>query len=288
MPSRIGRLAALLAAVALLVSLAIWAPTMARWLDRNLLDEHLKDTWGRLQYQEDWTDAPALPPTLDDTWLAQATRPVLVAHALGEASEPGQNTLAAMQRSIDRGIRLLEVDLWLDAQGLLRCHHGPDAPRPFSPGECTLPTAAQAALRTDTWLVLDIKTDFGAAGEALLRQMSGSPAASRLIFQLYRPKDVAMFKEWAHRLPLPSPIVTAYASHRSVGHLALHAQRLGVRALTLPLERIAALREPPRGMALLVHPVHDCDDVARAASTAAQGLYVRSSLVSSGSIRCIP
>lgn len=253
---------------------------LLRWVDRNLLGELLKDGWGHVVYNEDWQSAVELSAHLDYSWLQEASRPILVAHALGDASGRGQNTLMALHRSIQQGIRLLEVDVWLDKRGILRCHHGPEAPVPFKDGECTLPATLHAAFENGAWLILDIKTDFRTTGDEIVRQLSVDPAAVRLVFQLYRPDDVKAFAAWSSQLPLPGPIVTAYVARRSVQHLAYHAAHIGVHALTIPLDRAPALRALPPGLALLVHPVHDCEAARRAMKLPAAGMYVRSDVAS--------
>jgi hypothetical protein len=254
--------------------------TLMRWVDRNLLSELLKDSLGRLVYDEDWQRAGSLSAHLDYSWLEAASRPVLVAHALGDANGPGENTLAALRRSVQRGIKLLEIDVWLDERSILRCHHGPAAPEPFKLGECTLPAALHVAFENEAWLILDIKTDFRATGEQIVRQLSADPAVVRLVFQLYRPDNVDAFASWSSQLPLPGPIVTAYLARRSVQHLASHAARIGAHALTIPLERAPALRTSPPGLALLVHPVHDCAAVGRARQLPLAGMYVTSDVAS--------
>lgn len=247
-----------------------------RWVDRNLFGEALKDGLGRFVYKEDWGSVAQLPAHLDYSWLADASRPLLVAHALGEASGPGENSLAALHRSLQLGLRLLEVDIWLDEQNILRCHHGPAAPAPFVVAECSLPVALHAAFEQGAWLILDIKTDFKATGEQILKQLSTDPAVVRLVFQLYRPDDVDAFADWSLQLPLPGPIVTAYRARRSVQHLELHAARIGVRALTIPLERAPALKLLPPSLALLVHPIHNCESARLAMRFPVAGMYVSS------------
>jgi hypothetical protein len=259
-----------------------------RWLDVQLLDEALKDASGRWWHREDWQAAPALPRGLDASWLREAGRPVLIAHALGEAGQAGQNTLDAMRRSHARGLRLMEVDIWLDDRGELRCHHGPARPDPMRPGDCTLPPLARAAAGDGSWLVLDLKTEFRATGEAILRALDGQPGVARLVFQLYQPADVAAFAEWSTRHRLPAPIVTAYQAHRSVRHVARHAERIGAVALAVPLQRAQALGPLPPSVVLMVHPIKDCDGVRRATQLSARGLYVMSALVPEVRAGCPP
>jgi len=259
-----------------------------RWLDQWLLKEQLKDAWGYWLYQEDWDAQAPLPASLDYTWLESADRPILIAHALGEATLSGQNTLAAMQRSLARGLRLLEIDVWLDDAGYLRCHHGPALPPAITPGDCTLGAALALAATANAWLVLDIKSDFAATGESIVAHSSRTGDASRLVFQLYRPADLPLFSAWSRRLPLPGPIVTAYLSRRSLAYVARQASRIGARALTVPLYRIGALGPVSTGLVVLTHPVHDCTEAAKALRLHAGGLYAHNTLVSDGRLECSP
>lgn len=261
-----------------LAAAAVAGFSALRWADRSLLNEQLKDWWGQIRYAEDWSSSAALPK-LDYTWLDTASRPILVAHALGEAGLAGQNTLGALQRSVERGLRLLEVDIWLDKAGRLRCHHGPTPPTDYVPGDCQLPEALRAAAQAQAWLVLDVKTDFEETGEAIVRQLQGDPTAiKRLIFQLYKPSDIPLFTAWATRLDLPGPIVTAHRARRSLQHVAQHTSRLGIRVLTFPLHRSDALGKRPPGLVLLVHPVHDCPAAAEASRVPADGMYLLSTV----------
>lgn len=250
---------------------------MLRWVDIHWTGEWAKDTWGRWVHGEDWSGVPRLPDPLDYRWLKTAARPVLLAHALGDAGLPGQNSLPALQRSLASGVRLLEVDLWLDAEGHLRCHRGPSQPPPLRAGDCRFEDALRLAQAASAWLVLDLKTDFATTGNAVVSRLSDDAAAERVVFQLYKPGEVAVFAGWIRRRRLAGPIVTAYLARRSLNHVATHAARIGVQAFTMPLYRLPALGRPRvAGLALFVHPVHDCQ-AARDAS-GADGFYVRSSL----------
>lgn len=267
--------------VALVTASALaWAGGPAlRWADIHWGREILKDTWGRVRYGENWQTLPPLPVRLDYRWLDQTARPVLVAHALGEAERPGQNTVAALERAVASGLRLLEIDVWLDESGRLRCHHGPDAPAPWVVGDCTLADVLHAAARHQAWLILDIKTDFAQTGSAVVNEFTNDPAVTQLIFQLYRPTDVTLFSSWAAALPLPGPIVTAYRSRRSLRHIADEAPRLGVRAFTVPIYRLAALGHRTAPLTLLVHPAHDCEAVREARAVPVDGYYLRTDLL---------
>lgn len=268
-------------AAALLAALALTWPAIrpvVRWADVNWFNESLSDAWAGWRHGEDWSVLRPLRANLSYRWLTDAGHPILIAHALGESGSPGQNTLEAMQRSQQAGLHILELDVWLDDTGELRCHHGPDLPGPAQPGTCTLERALEIAQRGDLWLVLDIKTDFATSGSAIIERFGMRPMVSRLIFQLYRPADVVLFDQWTTRVPLPGPIVTTYAAHRSLTHIAHHSRRIGIRAFTYPLERRAARPQKDASLVHLVHPVHDCSAVQQAREADADGFYVTRSL----------
>jgi glycerophosphoryl diester phosphodiesterase len=278
-PKRHWRTTAALLLLALLLILAApWIKRLVRWADVQWFDETLSDRWADWRHGEDWSGLPPLHTGLSYAWLAQAGNPVLIAHALGESDSPGQNTLGAMQRSLQAGLRILEIDIWLDDQGILRCHHGPSAPPPASAEACTLEQALEVAAAHDAWLVLDIKTDYASTGRLIVQRFARNPAADRLIFQLYRTEDVLLFNQWASGMPLPGPIVTTYLARRSLGHVAMHAQRIGVRAFAFPLERRAAFKSSHGALKVLVHPVHNCAAVRAAQEIGADGFYVTSHL----------
>ena len=262
---------------ALLASLGFWTALPAlRWIDIHVFSETFKDHWGSLYHSEDWSDLAPLPLNLDYSWLQNASRPILIAHALGEAGRFDQNSLAAQQRALSAGLRYLEVDIWLDDADRLRCHHGPELPAAPVTGECNLKSAAHAAASWDAWLVIDIKTDFKRTGEAIVQQLRNDPSASRLIFQLYSPADVNRFSVWASVLNLPGPIVTVYKARRSLQHIANQLNRLGVKAVTYPLYRGAALSDTQvlDGLARFVHPVHDCIALEDAKRQKVDGYYL--------------
>lgn len=248
------------------------APTL-RWFDRNWLHGQLKDTWGAVRSNEDWATAQALPAGLDRAWLHAGPRPLRIAHALGASGSADGNSLAAMHLAMRGGFRLFEVDIWLGPRGELRCYHGPEAPPPPKPGDCTLEQLFPLVEQANGWIILDIKTDFRQTGQQIVRLLKAHGWAQRAIFQLYLPEHTALFNGWARELPLPEPIVTAYLSRRSLGHIVSRLPALHVQAFTVPLDNLPSLPPLPDGITLLVHPVHSCDDLARARTHAAAGIY---------------
>ncbi|WP_431265238.1 hypothetical protein ACQ859_07435 [Roseateles chitinivorans] len=250
-----------------------------QWLhraDAALLGERAMDTMARLRTDEDWSMAAALRPDQDYAWLqAGGAPPVRIAHALGESGSATANTLAAARRAYAAGFRVLEVDL-VDEAGVLRCQHDPGPQGDLVQDGCTFETL-MAELPPDAWVVLDIKTDFEVVGRRIVDRVTDTAYAKRVVFQLYRPGDFALFNRWQAQASLPGPILTAYLAHRRIDHVAAEAGRIGVRAFTLPMDRMPALTARPAGAAVLVHPVHNCAAWADARRFA-DGAYLLSSL----------
>jgi len=261
-PVAVGHMVVAAGALLLLLGLAR-TPMMAavRWVDRTLLQERLMDTLAMWRGEEDWSRPASLRDPQDYRWTA-GERPLRIGHALGESGSATANTLGAMQRGLAAGLRLFEVDLVLEA-GELICQHDPGLRNAAADG-CTLDRLL-AALPSDAWLVLDMKTDFEPTGTAALRVAQQAGRVDRIIFQLYAPSQVGQFAAWQASHPtLPGPVLTTYLAHRSLDHILTQAHRLGIRAVTLPTARVPALPEDRRGALVFVHPVHDCAEVPQA------------------------
>ncbi len=263
--------ARLMGAAALLVLLALFGRPLLRYADTHLFHEALKDTAGRWWWREDWDQAPVLQAGADASWLQG--RPLRIAHALGSAGRSDANSLGAMQALLKEDWTHFEVDVWLDAEGRLRCHHGPAAPAPLRPSDCTFERLLTLLDSGRHWIILDIKTDFQRTGQRILAAAQARSFTGRLVFQLYQPSDVLHFAAWQASAPLPAPILTAYDSRRSLNELLGQAQRLHMGALTFPLERAGALSRAAGSVSLLVHPVHDCAAWSTAAALKVAGIY---------------
>jgi hypothetical protein len=263
---------------ALILALVLGAMPLARWVDRILPGEPLRDTWGALRWHEDWASAPRLAQGLNQDWLAGNQLGFRrIAHALGGAGTPEANSLAALHAARAAKMTLFEVDLWLDANGVLRCFHGVEdgvGPSALGADDCTLEKLMDEVAGRPEWLVLDLKTEFRRTGAAVMALVGKRGGAKQLVFQLYHPDDVADFARWSAQSDLPSPIVTVYASHRGVQYIADQLERIGVVAMAMPLEKRQWLRRRPRGVALLLHPVHDCAAWTAASVWGATGAFV--------------
>lgn len=248
-------------------------------LDQVAFHEDLKDAFGRLIVREDWSHVAPLGPYQNYDWLGQRQGLIPIAHGLGEIS--GQiNSLPALRRSVAAGFKFFEVDLWLQ-NDLVRCFHGPGIPPSLNDNDCTFDTL-MAALPRDSWLVLDIKTDFLATGNRIVESLRVNGRADRVIFQLYVPEQFAMFERWQSALPLPGPIVTAYVAHRSANTVAAAAAKAGIRAFTLPMDRLDGFSRRPRSLAVLVHPIDDCATLEQARTAGVRGMYMENNLGCAG------
>ncbi|OWQ87496.1 hypothetical protein CDN99_18000 [Roseateles aquatilis] len=265
--------------VALLATVGFLATSCGRqWLhrvDSAVLGERGTDTWARVRGSEDWSGVEPLRPNQDYAWLAAAGAPVRIAHALGESDLPTANTLGAARRAYRAGLRVLEVDLVME-DGELRCQHDPGPQGDLVKDGCTFETLL-TTVPGDAWILLDLKSDFEAAGEYVVNRIKGTADARRVVFQLYQPQDFSLFNRWQSKADLPGPVLTTYRVRRSVDHVALQAGRLGVAALAVPLDRLPALSVRPAGAVVLAHPVHDCTAWAEAMRRV-DGVYTLSSL----------
>jgi hypothetical protein len=274
--------ALLLALVALLSSTAGRHAAVhgVRWFDDHVCGQWLREIWGRLRWREDWS-AAADVQNMDYGWLPDR-QSVRIAHALGAAGLPLQNSLQAFHASALVGFRLMEVDLWLDPQGHLRCHHagGPqDGVAATAVNECDATDLFSAVSRTPgVWLVLDLKSGFAETGRAALDAAHRVGVDGRLIFQLYQPEDSIVFAEWRRTFPLPGPIITTYRAHRPIWSVLPAVEALGYRAVALPLDSVPMIPRSHSGVRLLAHPVHDCNLLQGLQSTGISGFYMLNDL----------
>jgi glycerophosphoryl diester phosphodiesterase len=285
MKARAGTVALLLSVAAFICCAYIFAGSprqLMRAVDRILPGEPIKDAWGNYYWKENWANAEPIDPVHTDVRWLRATRgrEIWIAHALGASATAEANTLNAMRSAISHGFTFFEVDLWFDQDGRLRCYHGDDGGTPppsFRAGDCTFEQVV-SLLASDSWLVLDIKSDFQRTGAEIVRRVRVSESLSRrLIFQLYHPDDLAAFVRWSREVPLAAPIVTTYSAHRSVRHISAHLASLNVHAMTVPINLLSQ-GVPTSVQVVLTHPVHNCRALAQAKKDGARGFYTLTSL----------
>lgn len=254
----------------------------ARAFDERHAGLKIRDVWGRLRWHEDWSEVPSASG-YDFRWIGSGGF-LRIAHALGAARGPEQNSLAAARRSVSQGFTLLEVDVWRDDAGRLQCRHGEDAgvpagAQPVAVAECAVPELLRT-LRDwqDVYLVPDIKTDFAATVPVLLAAAREAGVERRLVMQLYEPAHLLLFARWQPEHGLPGPIVTTYLSHLPIWRVQPTLERKGYRAIAMPLDAMSFATPPHANTALLVHPVHDCATLGRARAAGMRGAYMLNSL----------
>lgn len=256
--------------------LLLVSPAGRVWLhdaDVRWTHEALKEVRHQLVRGEDWRVEP-LPADLDYRWSSTAVRPLRVAHALGGAGTPRANTLMALEEATQGGHRLVEVDLWLDPDGRLRCHHGPEQPPPFASGDCEFSQVLERVIAVDGHVILDIKTDFKATGDRAMEVIATDARAAHVVTQLYEPGHVAQFIGWHKQLALAGPLITAYRSRRAVDRLLEASEALGVKVLVLPVNRLPALSRHRPSVQVMVHPVSDCTTARNILAQGVNGLFV--------------
>jgi hypothetical protein len=230
-----------------------------RWINTQFFNEALKDQWGVLYLTADWSELAPLPLNLDYSWLQNASRPVFIAHALGEAEHFNHYSITAQLRALKADLRFLEVDLWLDKSERLKCQDDPDLPMAPVEGECSLKSAVHTAAVQGAWLLIDIKTAFKLTVDEIVQQFFTDLNTARLIFQLYRPADIHLFSLWDHIIHLLGPIVVVRQARCLLQHFASQLGRLGNNATTYLMHRGKALFDTSgdQELARFVHPVHD-------------------------------
>jgi hypothetical protein len=256
-----------IAAIALVV-ITVFATHSAkpvlRDIDLRFFHEELKDTLGRFTSHEDWQRATPLRKREDSRWLVEAKKAnhlINVAHALGGSGSSAGNTLPAFAVAKAEGYRLFEVDISLDEQSRLRCHHGPEEPPAFDEASsCTFDRLLPMVDKADGWVVADIKTDFYQTAEKMLQVAREQGLSHRLIFQLYHSDQLAWFEKVSAATTLATPIVTVYDSKRSANHIMKVASALGIQVLTIPTEKLDSLQFVDPKLTLLTHPIHSCSD----------------------------
>lgn len=251
-------------------------------VDRYFLNETLKEAVALSKNDEDWSALCAVKGrNYDYRWLLQSSGLIKIAHRLGEYDNP--NTLAAFQNSRAKGFSFFEVDLWLDENDVIRCHHGPEKPTPLKEGSCTFDRLVNF-LGDSEYVLLDIKTDFFKTSAAILIHLENNPYSKQVIFQLNLPGHVEQFSRWVENYQLAGPIVAAYRSSRSLNHVYNGIDKTGIKVFAFSIDRIPAFTGDRNGeIERFIYPVRDCTEMRMAKKMARlgqlKGIYVQNSLI---------
>lgn len=254
-------------------------------LDGKYFGYYLVDLYNSLNTQENWTEATPLPTTLSYDWAKpDRSGTIRIAHALGAwQDDKRRNTIGALKESLTAGFNLVEVDLIPDKQMSLECSHDL---ADYSYNKIYIQYRERCdfdqligLMRDHSFsLVVDLKSNFEKSATALAAR-TPPELASRIIFQLYEPQDIATYLDLRKQKPFAGPLLTLYRSHRSVFHMRPNIERLNIRVLTVPIERIKEFKSLKSSkLTLLTHPLSSCTEVARILREGFEGGYMDSTL----------
>ncbi len=246
------------------------------WADISLFRFYLHDHIDAVTSFENWMEAPVLPDTLDYGWAkSDATGVLRIAHALGGRFTPLENNFKALDVSLKEGMNVVEVDLLRSQDGNVYCAHDEDMVTLAKQSGCSMPALIARLQKDNFYLALDIKSDFEKEGSAFLKLLPDPLLARHIIFQMYAPHDVAVFKNWLDTYNLPGPIIAPYRSNRHGRHIMPAAARLNVHAVAILTEKMDEYSYyAMKGIQLLPHPIEDCAAFARVHKLGANGAYV--------------
>jgi glycerophosphoryl diester phosphodiesterase len=262
--------------VVLILIYLLYFTGIYRWIDINVFGEKLKDLTGQYIFNENWNGSQTLQDEYDYRWI-EKEKYLFISHALGGSGSVEQNTIKAYEKGVKKGFYFFEIDIWLDEQGILICHHGPDRPRKFIQGDCSLGDIL-ARDNGRSWFILDIKTDFTKTALEVSKLLT-QKKFKNVIFQLYKPEHIEIFNNISKINNLPGPIVTLYLTRRSVEHIIKNIKKTNIRIVTLPEYRLNASNKTDlSGLKILSHPTHTCYQYNYQISKGVTGFYVTNNL----------
>jgi glycerophosphoryl diester phosphodiesterase len=211
-----------------------------------------------------------------------------VSHALGGIDGVTySNSREALERSLEAGFHLIEVDVTLAGTDLVCFHQGHEdelgvdaAGRTVFAGRFAVLTAPElfeiVERNPHVYLVLDTKQDFATilARAVELAKRIDPRILDRLIPQLYFPSDLELAEE-VHAFP--RYVFTLYkVPEMTEDGIVTFVQENGIGAVTMPPERLSAgfarrLRDV--GALVYVHTLNEPDEIRRALDRGAHGIY---------------
>lgn len=254
-----------------------------RWLDYKFFDERIKDYVGAIYFKEDWNATPVINAESWGNRIEQ--RELYVAHALGGSGESNDNSFEALDTAIQLGFNIFEVDIWLDSDGKLRCHHGPGLPPKETVNSCTYNGLIKKIEKNNFILILDIKTDFKSTGDLLVKQ-TPFEVSKNVVFQLYEPKHFSYFIDWQRSKKFPFPLVTLYRSKRSIKHVLTALNKKGVTSFVVPSKLLNNI-DKSSNLTLFTHPVHSCSQYLVAREKSVVGFFINNSIFKDVKNGCI-
>jgi hypothetical protein len=218
-------------------------------------------------------------------WLGN-TEFIPIAHALGPSLSSGINTRETLTKGIMMGFRIFEVDLAVTRDGQLVCYHGDSdkeldeltyagyegrlSKRGFKPLKFS-ELVSIGRTHTDLYFVLDVKNRHDQAYTIARREIGDMNLGRAFIPQIYFFEQLENFR----RMPFfAGEIFTSYRSGLTTRQIIDTARRVGIRVVTLTMDRFRELNGTlPEGMAIFVHPVDDAFVAAEIRRLGGRGIY---------------
>ncbi len=199
---------------------------------------------------------------LDYDWQSKLKEVGFVAHGLGDYNQI--NDLNVAYQSAKKGARFLEVDLFLDDNNILRCHHGPELPKPYKSDDCDFNKLINFINKNHSFLILDIKNKFKNSSDIIYKQVAlqknSDDLAKKIIFQLMKPMDIKTFTKMAStsRFTWSAPILTLHRTH-TYFDVVKDRKPDFINAITISWDRRKEITLG-KELILMTHPMKSCTD----------------------------
>lgn len=255
------------------------------FISLNFFRQEIRDFSSYTIYNENWEILEGVKFSYNYSWIENKNRPIYIAHALGYSGEKFENSIFGYKLSKISGFDFFEVDLWLDSNNNLRCHHGPEQPPPISSGQCTFGNLLKLACLDKSFLILDIKTDFLLTTKEIEKFLH-KDCSRFVIFQLYKSNDFFIFDEISKKFELPGPIYTYYMTRRNIDKVINVLSKTGVRAVAFPTSIEFNKSSYYKNISFFVHPVYNCTDFMKVDDYGFVGLFTKNKFFTSEVKKC--
>lgn len=253
---------------------------IVKGLDARLLTGRLQEIYG---HESVPAEVPP-PPTGAYEWL-EGKPMIAIAHGLGPQLWAGPNSRQTFEEGRRRGLQIFEIDITVTTDGRLIAYHGESAgelghlswqqyrevmaARGMEPLEFT-EVVTWARAYPDVRFVLDVKNRFDDAYR-IIRAAIGNPALGQsFIPQIYFFDQLPSFR--ADHF-FAGEIFTSYRTRMRNVTILRSAERLRVRAVAFPRDRVDSLVDVPRSISILAHPVDDAFQAAHLRAIGVRGIY---------------
>lgn len=213
-------------------------------MDKILLSGQAKNLYGKL-IGENWDVVQGVKfNTLSTSDFS------LIAHGNGFRNDALENSREAFQVSKAHGLKIFEIDIWTNAEGL-HCSHEIFA----SERVCDLSVLFEGLEKNDT-IIIDLKSEFDTALWALVT--SQDPVLlKRMVVQLQHPTDALVFKKMVSYFK--GAIFTLYRSNRLLEDICHSLDSDAFPVMVINQSKLGSAEIACPNHKFIVHPVKRCD-----------------------------